>query len=317
VQNRAQPFLKVALPAGATMVSVEVAGEAAKPMVGADGTRVPLLRPGFRPNGAYRVSFVYMHAGTPFLRKGDFQMALPKMDIPVGIVEWEVFVPEQYSVRAIDGNVIDRGAFPTAAQTASGSESYGFGNAIAVSAAKGSGGTGGGIFNGVTVTAVAGLADQIRGRATDVAGAVVPGVTITLEVGSVHRAAVTGADGTYLVSGVPSGTATITAQLSGFQTQRRSFTLDQAPKQVDFMMPMAAVEESVTISANAPGDRTKAREAQKAAEPPSQNVINLQRRTAGVLPVRVDVPRAGVSHQFVKPLVVDQEAVVTLRYKRR
>jgi hypothetical protein len=318
VQNRAQPFLKVALPAGATMVSVEVAGEAAKPMVGADGTRVPLLRPGFRPTGTYRVSFVYMHAGTPFLRKGDFQMALPKMDIPVSIVEWEVFVPEQYSVRAIDGNVIDRGAFPAAAQTASSSELYGFAGGIGAGSGKGSGGgTGGGVFNGVTVTAVAGLPGQIRGRATDRSGAVVPGVTIAIEVESSRRAAVTGADGTYLLSGVPAGPATITAQLVGFQTQRRSFAFDQAPKQMDFVMSMAAVEESVTISANAPGDRTNAREAQKAVEPPSQNVINLQRRAAGVLPVRVDVPRAGVSHQFVKPLVVDQETVVTLRYKRR
>jgi hypothetical protein len=50
---------------------------------------------------------------------------------------------------------------------------------------------------------------------------------------------------------------------------------------------------------------------------PSQNVIDLQRRATGVLPVRIDVPRAGRSHQFVKPLVVDQETTVTLRYKRR
>ena len=50
---------------------------------------------------------------------------------------------------------------------------------------------------------------------------------------------------------------------------------------------------------------------------PSSNVVNLQRRTAGVLPIRVDVPKAGTSLQFVKPLVVDQEVVVTLRYKRR
>jgi len=40
-------------------------------------------------------------------------------------------------------------------------------------------------------------------------------------------------------------------------------------------------------------------------------------RTAGVLPIRVDVPRAATSHQFVKPLVVDQETVVKLGYKRR
>ena len=46
-------------------------------------------------------------------------------------------------------------------------------------------------------------------------------------------------------------------------------------------------------------------------------MINLQKRAAGVLPVRVDVPRAGVAHQFVKPLVVDRETMVTLKYKRR
>jgi hypothetical protein len=91
IQNRAQPFLRVTLPPGASMASVEVAGEPAKPALGADGTRVPLLRPGFRPNGSYEVSFVYLHAGTPFAKKGDLDMTLPKMDIPAGLVRWEVF----------------------------------------------------------------------------------------------------------------------------------------------------------------------------------------------------------------------------------
>jgi len=50
---------------------------------------------------------------------------------------------------------------------------------------------------------------------------------------------------------------------------------------------------------------------------PSLNVVKLQRRASGVLTVRVDVPRAGTSHQFVKPLVVDQEPSVTFRYKLR
>jgi hypothetical protein len=36
-----------------------------------------------------------------------------------------------------------------------------------------------------------------------------------------------------------------------------------------------------------------------------------------VLPIRLDIPRAGTSYQFVKPLVVDQDTTVTLRYKRR
>ena len=59
------------------------------------------------------------------------------------------------------------------------------------------------------------------------------------------------------------------------------------------------------------------RAAKRRQSPPSQNVVNLQARAAGVLPIRVDVPRAGVSHQFIKPLVVGAEATVTLRYKRR
>jgi len=46
-------------------------------------------------------------------------------------------------------------------------------------------------------------------------------------------------------------------------------------------------------------------------------VVDLQRRAAGVLPVRIDVPRAGTSYMFVKPLVVDQETIVKLRYKRK
>jgi Carboxypeptidase regulatory-like domain len=310
----------VALPAGATMVSVEVAGETAKPMVGADGTRVPLLRPGFRPNGSYRVAFVYLHAGTPFLRKGDMQMTLPRMDIPVGIVEWELFVPELYSVRATDGNVIDRAAFPAAIQAVIGSESYRMGMGTGSAAGRGVGGVVGGVSGGsagsITVMGYAGLPGQIRGRAADGAGAAVPGVTITFNVGSFRHAAVTGADGTYLMSGLPSGAATITAQLAGFRTQSHSFNFDQTSKQVDFVMSVSAVEETVTVSGESPAGQKKPQDSLRVL-PPSQNVVNLQRRTAGVLPVRVDVPRAGVSHQFVKPLVLDQETVVSLRYKRR
>jgi Carboxypeptidase regulatory-like domain len=319
VQNRAQPFLKVALPAGATMVSVEVAGEPAKPMIGTDGTRVPLLRPGFRPNGSYRVAFVYLHGGTPFLRKGDMQMTLPRMDIPVGIVEWELFVPELYSVRATDGNVIDRAAFPGAIQMG-GSELYrlgagsGSGSGSGRGMAGGVGGVTGGVAGDITVLGYAGLPGQIRGRATDATGTAVPGVTIAFNVGSFRHAAVTGADGTYLMSGLPSGAATITAQLAGFRTQSHSFNFDQTAKQVDFVMSVAALQESVTV---ADGTEYQKKSQDNLRVPPSQNVINLQRRAAGVLPVRVDVPRAGVSHQFVKPLVVDQETVVSLRYKRR
>jgi hypothetical protein len=50
---------------------------------------------------------------------------------------------------------------------------------------------------------------------------------------------------------------------------------------------------------------------------PSQNVFNLQRRVAGVLPVRIDVPKAGKSYRFVRPLVLDEQTQVMFQYKTR
>jgi hypothetical protein len=342
VRNRAQPFLKVSLPAGATIVSVEVAGESAKPVLGPDGTRVPLLRPGFRPNGVYKVSFVYLHAGTPFARKGDMQMALPKMDMPIGLVEWELFAPENYSIRAFDGNVIDRQAIRRAANGTGAGGGRGSGRGPGLGGGTGGGsyqpgrtvGVEGGVIGGVAGGVVGGLAEappaapvrvappladaalpgQIRGRVTDVAKSGLPGVTVVVESGRSQWTAVTSEDGTYALSAIPSGTLTVTANLSGFTAQSRAFVFDQQPRQVDFSLSPGRTAETVTVTAE---QSARNKVAEQKSNEPSQNVINLQRRAAGVLPVRVDVPRAGSSHQFVKPLVVDQETVVSLRYKRR
>jgi len=301
VQNRAQAFLKVTLPAGASIVSVDVAGEPAKPALGTDGTRVPLQRQGFRPTGAYAVTFVYLQAGTPLGKKGEIPIALPRMDIPVEVVEWEVFVPDRYSVRAIDGNMIERHAMP----------------GLHPHVVAGVDGIAGGHVRIAPATDA--RAGHIRGRATDEQGAVLPGVTIRLDVGGVHLTAVTDADGKFVLSNVPTGFVTLSAQLAGFTTASHAFVFDQ-PQQIDFVLRVGSLVETVTAVGEAPAPeglvRPRAADAQRPAAP-SQNVINLQRRTAGVLPVRVDVPRAGTSHEFVKPLVVDQEAAVTFRYSRR
>jgi hypothetical protein len=49
----------------------------------------------------------------------------------------------------------------------------------------------------------------------------------------------------------------------------------------------------------------------------SQNVFNLQRRVAGILPVAVEVPRTGKSYRFVRPLVMEEETRITFQYKSR
>ncbi len=79
---------------GAVILSADVAGEPVKPVQGAAGNRVPLLRSGFRPTDSYTVSFVFMHSGAPFAKKGGAELSLPNMDIPISMLSWEVFLPE-------------------------------------------------------------------------------------------------------------------------------------------------------------------------------------------------------------------------------
>ena len=290
LQNRAQPFLKVNLPDGATIVSVEVAGASAKPVLGADGVRVPLLRPGFKPHGSYTVSFVYLHAGTSFAKKGDLQMTLPKMDVPIGEVAWEVFAPESYRLRTSGGNVI---------------EQISADRSIRVQLQP--------IVNGVR--------GEVHGRVTDASGAVLPGVTIELTSGPFKGSTTTNGAGGFVLIGVPTGRVTLTATLAGFSTERRDWFFDQSPVRVDFTLRVGQVAETIAVTGETPivdkqRDLDLEKEASRVVEP-SQNVINLQQRAAGVLPIRIDVPRAGTSHKFVKPLVVDQETVVAFSYKRR
>ncbi|HEX5834077.1 MAG TPA: hypothetical protein VFY34_09495, partial [Pyrinomonadaceae bacterium] len=55
----------------------------------------------------------------------------------------------------------------------------------------------------------------------------------------------------------------------------------------------------------------------RGAGAPSQNVMNLQRRVAGILPVRIEVPRSGRSYRFVRPLVLGEETRITFQYKSK
>ena len=104
--------------------------------------------------------------------------------------------------------------------------------------------------------------------------------------------------------------------------------------QADIALGVGSVNETVTVQGEAPALSTQSSSVarskslyDKSAEPaardeaqefaPSANVFNLQRRVAGVVPVRVDIPRAGVSYRFVRPLVLDDETTVSFRYKAR
>src|SRR5882724_2185294 len=219
IKNQAQPFLKVQLPVGASILSAEVAGEKVKPVEGADGNRVPLLRAGFRPVESYTVSFVFMHSGAPFAKKGGSDLSLPKMDLPINLLQWEVFLPERYKVKDFGGDAIAAELLPPSPIYAA--ETY----------------------------------DGERGR------------------------------------------------------------LMTAP--VGLTQTVQVMTEATEIRVSQRNERDARKNAEKQQTAASSNVTNLQQRISGVLPVRIDVPRAGNSYNFVRPLVLDEETKVTFTYKSK
>ena len=321
LKNQAQPFLKVSLPADATILSAEVAGERVKPVQGADGNRVPLLRPGFRPNGSYTVSFVFMHSGTPFAKKGGADLSLPSMDIPISILNWEVFLPERYKVKDFGGDVIAANRVPEPVR-----EEYTRQGQFVRDIAHSSN------LNLLTAP-MQSPAGQMGGYVTDPSGAVVPNaqVTITSAENGMSRSAVTDSSGHWTVMGLPSGNYKIKLDSRGFKVNESNVRYDSnQPSMYQGMLSVGNTAETVEVVAEAPTINTSTsslngRNFSKVVPlapgavglNASANVMNLQKRVAGVLPVPIDVPKAGTSFSFVRPLVLDEETKVTFSYKSR
>ncbi len=316
IKNQAQPFLKVALPPGASILSAEVAGEKVKPVEGPDGNRVPLLRVGFRPVDSYTVSFVFMHSGAPFAKKGGSDLSLPKMDVPINLLQWEVFLPEQYKVKDFGGDAIAANLLPAPSRDVSRTEEFDqlsiFGRVSSVT----------------NYEMVSLLPGQLGGIFVDPSGGVIPNAQVTVthvDTGAV-RNVVTDSAGRWIVSNLPSGRVNITANSPGFKQLVSQINYDGSrPTPFNSALSVGSVSETITVTAEAGRNilnfETIQRDAKKSAEKhqtaASSNVTNLQQRISGVLPVRVDVPRAGNSYHFVRPLVLDEETRVTFTYKSK
>jgi Carboxypeptidase regulatory-like domain len=327
VKNQAQPFLKVALPTGVSILSADVAGERVKPVQGPDGTRVPLLRPGFRPNGAYTISFVFMHSGAPFAKKGGAELTLPDMDIPISLLNWEIFLPERYKVKDFAGDVIAANLVAPPLRED---------NAYRTGAPA--------LYDRESDSRVEALPGQMAGYVVDGSGAVMPyaRVTVTSTNSGTVRTATTDAQGRWVVAAVPSGNFKAKVEMPGFKTSIFDLNYDSSqPSMYNFPLSVTAAAETIEVTAQAAqmqtslssiggpvhrsaivslpanGRADKALSASLANQSASANVMNLQKRVAGVLPVPIDVPHAGTSFSFVRPLVLDEETKVTFSYRSR
>jgi hypothetical protein len=96
----------------------------------------------------------------------------------------------------------------------------------------------------------------IEGRILDPQAAALPGVTLTLQGTGMpgQQTFTTGPDGAFRFPGVPPGTYTLTAELSGFGTARRDDLIVHIGLTVtlDLTLQLASVQESVTVTGESP-----------------------------------------------------------------
>jgi hypothetical protein len=284
-----------------------------KPVLGTDGSRVPLLRAGLDSSRPYTVSFVYSNSGSRFTKSGTYDMGLPRLDIPVNLLTWEVSLPDRLVVKEFGGNALPAELFPIAAQNVLIDEE----DDADYNANLWSPGDLRSLQPG-----------QVSGIIVDPNGAVVPNAQVTVSNTQTGRSIGTQSDaeGRWTVSGMQPGAVRVVISAPGFKDMQQDLQLQASrPARMGTTLEIGNISESVTVTADGATLNTESARLEPTIRKnqlleltmPSQNVLNLQRKVAGILPVRIDVPRSGRSYRFVRPLVVDEETRITFQYKSR
>src|SRR5438105_3927196 len=186
------------------------------------------------------------------------------MDVPISLVEWELFLPDQFKVRSFTGDAM-------AASLLSNEDFYEMSGKFAGLG----GGTSGGVFragiaggtpgaaplpiNARDVVSLASLATgvslapgQLGGYVLDPTGAVIPNAHLEIQNLATRATwnAETTAEGLWLVLGLPSGQYQITASAQGFQSTSYNTSYDAAaPHAYRMTLNVGAVSNQVTVEA--------------------------------------------------------------------
>ena len=93
------------------------------------------------------------------------------------------------------------------------------------------------------------------GKVADEQGGALPGATVTVRQvqTNVSRNSVTNAIGQYFIPNLPAGSYELTVELAGFGTAKRSELVLRVGQEatINFVLTLAGVEQSVTVSAQA------------------------------------------------------------------
>jgi hypothetical protein len=171
------------------------------------------------------------------------------------------------------------------------------------------------------------LPGQIGGIVVDPNGAIVPGANVTVNTQSGSNVNTTSdSEGRWIIAGIAPGPVQVRISRPGFKDTIHELNYDASrPLSLGTTLEVGQISEVVTITASRESER-QSRQIQETAlknekvqanvgSMPSQNVFNLTKRVAGILPVRFEVPRSGRSYRFVRPLVLDEETRLTFQYK--
>jgi hypothetical protein len=185
---------------------------------------------------------VYLESGAAYAKKGDARLTLARVDLPISLLEWELFLPEGFQVKRFEGDVLPQQL--------------------------------------VASTLMPVMPEGVP-------GGVVGGVPGGAIVGGVNEA------------------ITAARQAAGDKTEGADaqFRVERNAQGAPLPPPPPP-----TVAVTAPASQSNIG---------SVNVQNLQRKISGVLPVRIDVPRAGHSYMFVRPVVIDEDTTVRFTYRAR
>ena len=128
-----------------------------------------------------------------------------------------------------------------------------------------------------------------------------------------------------MIANASPGPTQVSVEANGFKnTQQLLNLVAMQPGVVGTTLEIGGASETVTVTSNnmtIDGLRTMEAQARQSRgqqlSTPSANVTNLQRRVAGILPVRIDVPKSGRSYRFVRTLVLDEETRISFSYKSK
>ncbi len=106
LRNNQRSFVKIALPAGATLWSASLAGKPIRPGSGPDASLLLPLSKAHSGEEApeFVVEIIYFAPGPAWTDKGRFKLALPALDLPISRTGLQVFYPPQFRLSPETGS---------------------------------------------------------------------------------------------------------------------------------------------------------------------------------------------------------------------